>query len=212
MAEVLVLMTASGIIGYAFGRAPFQQLEGYINKYRERMERLAYDKVVEPLVFYQNVKNAKKLYAEAVFAYLWGLSNASLPVTMRCLELGLKEHYRSVEKAEPSLNLYKLTEWAEKGIGSRKELAHGFRIVRNLIHEDKVIEEQDALEAIRHVTKILNVIFPFSEAIITGTCNFCNTAYKRSISSDECFLGNTLVIQCNNCRRSINHIIMPEYP
>ena len=207
-----MLAFLSGIIGYGLGRAPFQQWEAYINMYNDRLGRLAYDRVVEPLDFYQKVKNAQKLYAEAIFAYLVGLEDASLPVTMRCLELGLKEYYRQVEKTEPSLTLFRLTEWVEKSIGNKKELAHGFRILRNLIHEEKVIEEQDALEAIRHVTTILNDIFPFPEAIIYGACNFCNTSYNISIPLDQCYLGNTIVVQCNNCRRSINHNIMPPYP
>jgi hypothetical protein len=212
LSDALIALLLSGGIGYALGRAPFQQWETYINNYNDRLGRLAYDRVVEPLEFYQKIQNSQKLYAEAIFAYLVGLEDASLPVTMRCLELGLKEHFRQVENAEPSMTSYRLIEWAEKSIGNKKELAHGFRILRNLIHEEKVIEEQDALEAIRHVTMILNNIFPFSNAIISGACNFCNTTYNLSIPLDQCYLGNTIVVQCNKCRRSINHNIMPPYP
>lgn len=209
MAEALLALLLTGGVGYALGRVPFQQWETYINAYNDRTGRLAYDKVIEPLVFYEKVANGKKLHVEALLAYLVGLPNASLPVMMRCLEIGLKEHYRQTEKKEPSLTLYKLTEWAEQSIGRKKELAHGFRILRNLIHEEKVIEEQDALEAIRHMTSILNVVFPFVTATLPMTCSFCNSQHNVTIPSNDCYFGNTILVQCSNCKRSINHNILP---
>lgn len=212
MAEGLIALLLAGGIGYEYGRAPFQQWEGYINKYNERIGHLTYNRIVEPLVFYKRIGNAEKLHAEAIFAYLAGLPNASLPTAFRCLELCLKQYYEEVERKKLSLSAYELIEWSEKHLGDKKELAHGFRVLRNLIHEETIIEEQDALEAIRHVTKILNLVFPFQNADLTGFCAFCRNPYILPISSDQCYLGNTIPVQCNNCMRSTNHTIMPQYP
>lgn len=212
MAEAVVALLLAAGIGYGAGRAPFQAWESYINRYNERLGHLSYNRVIEPLVFYQNIENARQLYAESVFAYLSGLPNASLPVTFRCLEICLKKYYEKTEKKRPSLKAHELIEWSEKQLGNRKELAHGFRILRNLLHEEKTVGEQDTLEAIRHVTQILNIVFPFDTSTLNGTCFFCKTPYNVSIPADQHYLGNTLSIPCNVCRRSINHIIMPQHP
>ena len=210
MAELLFAFM-TGVLGYGLGRAAFKDWEGYINKYRERLGHLTYNQIAEPLAFYEKVENSKKLYAEAVFAFLMGLPNASLPITFRCLELCLKRNYEEVEGKKPSLSAYELIEWSEKHLGDKKELGHGFRVLRNLIHEEKLIEEQDALEATRHITKILNVYHPFPTANLTGVCAFCNNSYNVSIPSDLCYLGNTVPIQCDKCKRSTNHLIVPQY-
>jgi hypothetical protein len=212
MGEDLGTLLAGGILGYIIGRTPYQQWEGYINKYKERMGHLTYDRIVEPLIFYERIENSKKLYAEAIFAYLAGLPNASLPTTFRCLELCLKQHYEEVEKKKATLRAYELIEWSEKRLGDRKELAHGFRFLRNLIHEEKIVEEQDALEAIRHITKILNLVFPFSDAKLAGVCDFCKKPYNVTIPAAWCYLGNTVPVQCSNCMRSTNHFILPIHP
>lgn len=208
MAEIIAGLLLTGV-GYALGRASYQQWEGYIQKHNERWGHLTYNQIIEPLVFFEQVENSKQIYAEAIFAYLAGLPNASLPTTFRCLEICLKLHYENVEGKKPSLSAYDLIEWCAERLKEKKELAHGIRILRNLIHGEKLIEEQDALEGIRHATKILNIVFPFQTANLTGACAFCGRQYTHEISADQCYLGNTIPIQCDNCLRSTNHIIVP---
>jgi hypothetical protein len=90
---------------------------------------------------------------------LFGLPDASLPMAFRCLEIGLKQHYEIVEKKKPSLNAFELIDWSEKKLGKKVEIAQGIRILRNLAHEEKTITEQDNLEAIRHITNIIEPCF-----------------------------------------------------
>ena len=208
MSDVLAALLIGGL-GYKLGRAPFEAWENFINRYNERLGHLTYNQIVEPIAFYGKVDNGKIIYAEAVFAYLVGLPNASLPMTFRCLEIGLKQKHKEVEGQEPSLTAYELIEWSETYLGNRAELAHGFRRLRNLLHEESIIKEQDALEAIRHVTNILNLIFPFSAINLTGVCAFCGKPYSLPILSDQCYLGNTIPVRCDQCSRSTNHFVIP---
>jgi len=205
MADLLI----SGALGYLIGRSTFASWEDFINKYNDRMSHLSYSKTIVPVIFYKEIENTRTIYNEAVYAYLFGLPNASIPASFRCLELSLKKKYQEVEGKSPKMNAYELIEWSEKYLGNQKELAHGFRFLRNLIHEEKVVEEQDALDALRHITKILNLLFPFETARPKGTCNFCKTPYDYEISYDQCFLGNVIFIPCNHCLRNIRREILP---
>lgn len=206
-AELLV----GGALGFLLGRSVFASWEKFINRYNERTSHLSYNNIVEPVSFYGRIQNSRMVYGEAVYAYLFGLPNASVPASFRCLELALKKKYQETEKKSPKMNTYKLIEWSEKHLGNQKELAHGFRFLRNLIHEEKLVQEQDALEAIRHISKILNLLFPFETVILRGTCGFCNTAYAYEADKSQCFLGNVIIIPCSHCARNIRHEIMPLY-
>jgi hypothetical protein len=201
-----------GLFGYGLGRAPFQAWEGFINKYNERLGHLSFNRAIEPLGFYNKVENARKIYAEAIFAYLAGLPDASLPMIFRCLEIGLKRYYEEVEGKKPLIKAWELIDWSEKKLGTKVELAHGFRILRNLVHEEKTVTEQDNLEAIRHVTQILNLLFPFQTAIITVNCATCRRSNTMQVSPDQLFLGNNMPVPCTVCRINTNYQVMPQYP
>jgi hypothetical protein len=207
-----VFALLGGLFGYGLGRAQFQAWEGFINKYNERLGHLSFNHVIEPLGFYDRVESARKIYAEAIFAYLAGLPDASLPMIFRCLEIGLKQHYEVIEGKKPSLRAVELIEWSEKKLGSKAELAHGFRILRNLIHEEKTIPEQDNLEAIRHVTQILNFVFPFQTANITVNCVTCRRSNTMQVSPNQLFLGNNVAVPCTVCRVNTIYQVMPPYP
>ncbi len=75
-------------------------------------------------------------------------------MSLKTLELGLKCKLGK-ENARLSNSINELEEKYRY-----KDLAHGFRILRNLIvHEEVECKEQDALEALRHVSEILNRLF-----------------------------------------------------
>lgn len=209
--DIVAELLIAGALAYLFGRAPFIKWEGFINGFKKRVGHLSYNRIIEPLGFYEKVENGRKLYGEGVYSYLFGLPNSSLPTMFRCLETGLKQKYREVEGKEPSLNAFELIEWGERYLKNRKELAHGFRYLRNLIHEERVVEEQDTLEAIRHITKILNLIFTFPFVILKGSCEFCKNPYEVKTKKEICYLGSTISIRCNTCRRSTKHEIMASY-
>lgn len=200
-----------GGLGYLIGRATFAPWENFIKGYNDRLGHLSYNKIIEPIALYKKIEGTEKIYGEAVYCYLFGLPNASVPTIFRCLELGLKKKYEEVEGRTPKMKAYKLIEWSENFLKNQKELAHGFRFLRNLIHEEKQVEEQDALIALRHITKILNLLFPFSKVIVQSICNFCKTPYEEEVESNKFFIGNAIFIECNKCKRSTRYDIMPLY-
>jgi hypothetical protein len=212
MGEAIAGALVGGLFGYGLGRAPFQAWEGFINNYNQRLGHLSYNRVIEPIVFCNNVENGWKIYAEAIFAFLIGLPDASLHMAFRCLEIGLKRHYEDVEGKKPSLKAWELIDWSEKKLGKQAELAHGFRILRNLTHEEKTITEQDNLEAIRHITCILNLIFPFQTANISVNCVTCRRSNAIVVPMDQLFLGNSISVPCTVCRISTNYLVMPPNP
>jgi hypothetical protein len=206
--DLLSLLLAGGI-GYVAGRAPFQQWEGFINKYQERMSYITYQKIAVPAGFYGKIYNGQWLYTEAITAYLVGLPDACLPVILRCLDVGLKKLYEEVQKKECQLKLYHLIEWAEQYLGGKKELAHGFRILRNLIHEETVVEEQDAIEAIRHTTQILNVIFPFVLQSLFPRCLHCQDLIHLPLTFGQNYIGNAMTLKCPKCGKTFSYIVSP---
>lgn len=200
-----------GLFGYGLGRAPFEAWEGFINKFNDRVGHLSYNHVIEPCGFYNKVENGNRIYGEGIYTFLFGLPDASLQMTFRCLEIGLKRYYEDTEGKKSSLKAWELIEWSEKKLGSKKEVVHGFRILRNLTHGEKTITEQDDLEAIRHVTEVLNLVFPFQSATITAYCGTCRRFTPMEALPEQLFLGNTIPVPCTVCKISTNYQVMPVY-
>jgi len=203
----------AGGLGYLLGQATVSQWQNFINGYNDRLSHLSYNRIIEPIILYEKIDETRKIYGESVYAYLFGLPNASLPTIFRCLELALKKKYEEVEGETPKFKAFELIDWSEEYLGNQKELAHGFRHLRNLIHEEKTVKEQDVLEAIRHISRMLNLLFPFicSKIRMNVTCDFCKTPHQVEVDVNEWFIGNTIPIQCNKCRRSLRRDIMPMY-
>ncbi len=214
--EAAVGALLGGLVGYGLGRSQFQAWEGFINQFNERLGHLSYNHVIEPIEFCNTVENGWRIYTQTTYAYLFGLPDASLPIAFRCLEIGLKRYYENIEGKKPSLSAFELIDWSEKKLGKKAELAHGFRILRNLLHEEKTITEQDNLEAIRHITNILNIVFPFQTATITVNCVTCQR-YNRvqanaiQINSDQLFLGNSISVPCTVCRTNTIYEVLPRF-
>jgi len=123
-------------------------------------------------------------------------------MSLKTLELGLK-----CKLGKKNAKLSNLIDELEEKY-RYKDLAHGFSILRNLIvHEEAECKEQDAFEALRHVSEILNRIFPFEKVYYTITCNACKTSYEIEVKIDEFFLGNIIRTQCPKCR-TVNTIII----
>ena len=201
MAE-LILAFISGLLGYAFGISGQKGFEDLIKYARSRVDKLAYFKVTPPFSMFKECNIPSSFYREAVQAYILGMPNASVVMSLKTLELGLK--CRLGEKKKNLYNLIKNLEGEEQ----YKDLAHGFRILRNLIvHDEKECKEQDAIEALRHVSEILNKLFPFKGVRYTITCNNCKTDYEIELDTDEFFLGNIIRTSCPKCK-VINPLII----
>ena len=202
-------------LGYILGNNPYTEWKGFIDKVGERVNHLAFMKIVIPQGLFSEIPNCQEIYAESVRSFAYGLPNASIPLLYKCLELGLRKKYEDAEskstlieiaqkKSSKDLNGYQLIDWAEQYLGNKKELAQGFRIIRNILHEDAVILEQEVLLAMYNISQIINILFPYQTASISFNCRMCKRPETTRIPAEQNFLGNVLLISCMNCRTSSN--------
>ena len=183
--------------------------------FEKNLESLRVAEVKIPYGFFLDIQEGKKFYEESIYCYLLGLPDAAVTIIMsKCLEIGLKQKYRIEEKKEPEKEykkLYHLIDWAETYLGKRKDLAHGFRILRNLIHEEKEVESQDSLEAIRHISKILDILFPVSngEVDIFIRCERCGEEIHCA-GFEQFPIGTLNIFECKNCGPTNEYLIFPS--
>jgi len=208
--DALVGSFISGYLGYVAGSRKFAGWEPIIKSYEARMSYLAYVKAIGPLSFLATIPTAEIIYREAILAYLFGLPDASIPTTIRCLEMGLAKKHTDVTGQPPPERLYDLINWAERYLGNRAQMAHGFRILRNLVHGQSILSEQDAIEAIRHVTIILNLLYPLLAMPVTTnyTCQKCKNPLTINVSMQDNYLGNIFKPNCPYCSQPTSILII----
>lgn len=206
-----LVLGLGGLLGYGVATLKYSEWEPLIKNFRDRLYHLSYLKVIIPYKFFEINENCRTLYRESLYAYLYGLPNASLPLILRCLETGLRNKYKEVEKKNPEkLNLNNLIGWAENYLRDKKEIAHGFRILRNLIHSEKLILEQDVLEALRHISIILNLLYELpKDAKFKVFCKNCNIEHQYVIQTHQYYIGNSMLFGCDKSKQSINVTFMP---
>jgi hypothetical protein len=135
----------------------------YEKKAKENEKILKFSEVIIPFGAFDRDEVLRELYYEGVQCYLLGFSNASILVMVSCLERTIRRKCKEIEKGKTSneKNLYQLLKWLEghqRDLGIRDiNIPHGFRLLRNIIaHEQKLINESDASEGIKYVSKIMN--------------------------------------------------------
>ncbi|MCH7559903.1 MAG: hypothetical protein IIC67_00800 [Thaumarchaeota archaeon] len=199
-----------GGLGYLLGQGKHADWEPIIQNYKKRLEHLQYLKIPPPMGFLDTNTNIKTIYRESLLGYLFGLSNSVIPSLLRVLEQALIKKYKIVEGKSPSNDpsLKNLIDWAEKIIEKESQIAHSFRLLRNYIHTDILVDEQDAIEAIRHISKVIEKLFPTTIYGITGACNVCIKIQTQTIIPQFSFLGNTIRMVCG-CGNAYTRILIP---
>lgn len=194
-----------GALGYALISGKHAESEPQTDLRKKRLSHLEYFHVIKPISLIRAIPETQALYGEAVDAYLFGLPNASVPMSIRCLELALGHAYDQAGRLPPERNtLFELIEWSEQLLGYRKEFAHGFRLLRNLIHEPTLVDEPTALEVLRHVSSIINRVLPLPDyGIRRYVCAGCLREQDAHITVSECWLGNITRTACSSCGRLI---------
>lgn len=178
---------------------------------QDRLGHLTYMEIYEPIGCYGIIDNFTYLYGEAVATYLLGYENASVPMSFRCLEIALKEKYRETEGTDPGPNMsaYELIEHFEDDFDNGTRLLHWFRDLRNQIHTTQLVDEQDALEALRHISSALNQLHPYEIPIFQGHKACCGQEYSVSVSKESVYLGNIINIRCDTCNQITEHRVLP---
>ncbi|VVB75610.1 Uncharacterised protein [Candidatus Tiddalikarchaeum anstoanum] len=203
--DILANLLLGGLGGYSLSKANYAGWESFIKVAEERLSHLIYFKVIIPVGLFVKIPLSKQWYAEGFRSYIFGLPNASLPMLFKSMEMALKEKYSEVENKKPDkLSNGQLITWAEQFLKENTEIAQGLRILRNILqHENSSIKEQQSIDAIRYISEMLNLLYPYDEAKLNFTCLHCGKQNSADLKSKDNFLGNTFNIVCSNCRNNI---------
>lgn len=198
-----------GGLGYLLGQGQYEGWKPLIQQYQNRLYHLQYSKSPYPFGFLNGNNNMKIVYREGVLSYLLGLSNSAIPNLIRVLEQALISKYESTEKKKPdNVGLSDLIDWAEKMMKEKTNIAHSFRMLRNFLHTDKLVLEQDCLECIRHVSIIINNLFPTDFVTVNTHCR-CGATGIGVVLPESRFLATNLSFQCNICHQTFNWVLLP---
>jgi len=200
----------SGGIGYLLGQESSNEWKPFMDRFRERFELLTTTKTPLPWAFLKSRPSIQAIYRQCAYCYLFGLPDACLPTLLRALELSLISRYETTEGKKPPLEmgLAKVIDWAESYL-KENDVAHSFEILRNFIHTEKLIPEQDCLEGIRHVSLILETLCNSQDIVMNVVCHYCHYTGTASVLSGEGYLGNKMTMQCDHCKKTYHWMIMP---
>jgi len=210
--EAIGLLLAGGI-GYLLGDSQYKGWKPVIDQYNRRLQQITFAQVPLPWGFFTKSANMRVIYRQSVLSYLFGLPDACLPTLIRVLELALKSNYAEVEGKKPSreMCLANLIDWGESLLKDKLAVAHSFRLLRNLVHTDNLAQEQDSVEAIRHVSIIVENLYPgvFAMVNLNTRCPNCGFISLKLVSSNSGPLGTTMPIDCPGCKNQYNWTLMP---
>jgi hypothetical protein len=192
-----------------------------VDNYSNRLNMLIQIKVVYPYSF-SNIKvEFKLLYSEAIHSFLYGCPDAALSLAVRCLEQGLKHylnisnikeiHYKDKNGNKKSIRLihaklFHLIQCDENPVKD-KDILQYLKSLRNYTHEEKLVEDFHALEAIKHVTDVLNELLSFETLTITvEPCRLCGQNHSINIEPKDYFIGNRIKLKCPNRSEYFNNI------
>jgi hypothetical protein len=192
-----------------------------VDNYSNRLNMLIQTKVVYPYNFSNVKKEFKLLYSEAVHSFLYGCPDAALSLAVRCLEQGLKHyldgnnikeiHYKDKNNNKRIIKLsyarlFDLIQCDENPVKD-KDILQYLKSLRNYTHEDKLVEDFHALEAIKHVTDVLNELFSFKTLTITvEQCRLCGENHSINIDPKDYFIGNRIILKCPNRSEYFNKL------
>ncbi|MEM0142838.1 MAG: hypothetical protein QXL94_02635 [Candidatus Parvarchaeum sp.] len=198
------------------------------SKFKAMLAAVTNDKVIIPLEFFKVDSNLRKIYYDCTYSYFNGFSNASLPTTLRCLEVGLKEKYKSLQANSSNsakdtnfinevnatldkikkkrrnaklddISLYNLIECAKDYYSDQKQTIQYLRSLRNLIHNLKTINDSDAQYAITKITEVINILYELPSILdIKVKCGVCGEPHQYEINTSSFYIGNKLSFECTN--------------
>lgn len=207
LADLLI----AGGLGYLLAKGQNNEWKPVIENYKKRLEHLKFSQTPIPFGFLDQNSNMKIIYRESVFCFLFGFSNSCLPSLMRVLEQALISKYERTENKKPpnDMALADLIDWAEKLLKEKTQVAHSFRMLRNYVHSENLISQQDASEGIRHISIVIDNIFPKQSFGLNVTCPSCRKIETITIQPQMGVLGNTVGIRCGGCGVNYNWLVFP---
>ena len=181
--------------------------------YGERLNSLKTSNIVVPIIFLNMNQSYKEAYQEAVLSYLFSLPISSIVLSGRCLEFVIRDKYNQIgctkitlksKKGEKKKDVLKATlsqlincvEFSRLGLDPGDSTY--IRILRNYIHNKKIVNLQTSLEAIHRVSEIINFLYPYETAQITIKCAKCGKIHIYRVYYADYLLANDLPLKCPN--------------
>lgn len=193
-----------GVFGHAIAKGAYAEWDGFIKAVGDRIAHLTFLKIVVPNAAFDAVPGSQKPYEEGIRAFVYGLPNASIPVLMKALELCLRNAYETKTGTKSKgKKLVDLIEWAEDLVDDL-DVLHGYRLIRNRLHKEEYIKEEDVPAAIQHITRAINSLYPYVPASRQFHCNKCGKNLDVQVPSESNYIGNTVNVNCPTC-----HIVLP---
>lgn len=203
-----------GLLGFLLGVAGRRpEWEKFAETCDNRLWHMTYFRVIIPYGAYSIGEVVKHSFGESYYAYLFGLPNSSVALSAKMLENALKEKYGEVEKTEPTgLGLAGLLGWAEKKLNlSKGPVGHAIRLLRNeLMHEERVVQETEALETLKHASLVLNELYPYPNVSFSVPCPTCGAARELiTLKMEEAYIGYVRQMFCSPCQRAFTFTLTP---
>lgn len=207
--ENLLLGLGAATVAYMAGASKYAGWDDFIGKFQSRSSLIKNFNVIPPYGLFHVAKNTYTIYREGVYSYLMGLPNCCTPSIIRILEIALREKYKNSENKETDMKLVNLIEWFEMHLKDKVHVVHTFRLLRNtILHTDNLVTETNALDTIRYVTEVVNVLYPFTSATLSTTCNSCKSQGTTSIYISNYFIGNVIKMECGRCQNKYDMSIL----
>jgi len=190
-----------GLLIGAFGRKP--EWENFAKQCEVRINHANFFKIRIPFGAYHAKQITRSSFAEAYAAYIFGLPNSSVAMSVKALEGCLKSKYKQVEGKDTQNKLIELIEWAESKLQlQRSNVAQAIRMLRNeVVHEDKIVEDSRAFETLKHTSEVMCEVFPYTLVNYPTFCPQCNRVTgSYPLAFDNAYIGYSLNLQCNVCR------------
>ncbi len=180
-------------------------------QFNRRLDTIKEFNVTLPQFYFRKNQKMQIVYREGLLAYLYGLPNASVPMLMKTLEIGLKNKYKEIERKDKKLTLENLIDWGEIHYKKDKQLVHTFRHLRNVLHEDELLKDDNGFDTIRFISSVLNSLYPFYTIEIGITCHNqqCTATRLYEFTSNMCFIGNKIQLACLNCGKTFEYAMFP---
>ena len=187
-------------------------VDGFGSRRRQYLER----KLTIPVAFFETGKNYREIYVEAIRAYLFGLPNASIAIISKCVQVAMKKRLAlngvdqltfkkgDAKKEVPLKEDTTLNNLIESQEGTSilkniKEETVYLRLLRNHLHDDLIVDNNYASEALGHMQRIITTLFPNPvEVFIQYACTCCGKRHVGRVSSGDYFPNSRMFFRCIN--------------
>jgi hypothetical protein len=203
-------------VGFLLDQESLDEWKHISKAFKQRIEQLASTKTPLPWTFLESEPSIKTLYRQSIFCYLFGLFDSCFFTLLRLIEASLQLKYGMNKGKQSSssegMRLEDLFDLASLSLKNNNIILT--KEFRQLTHyartELNPFGEQDCLEAIGTVSRVLESLQPSQHMKVNVVCHYCHTPGTASVVEEQKYIGNKISLDCQHCKRVFHWMIMPE--